>query len=159
LQDRTLPWERDLIYFKENIMKKSEVISMSGVKSEVISNCHEYYPCGCSTSDDGHCTNCCHLPSDYHCESAQTAWVIEQEARACQKQLNTCRKQLNICRKQLKKNNIKTAHDSIKSKTLTKVYIRKGGSNPVVSQVQTRPDAPAPMKSVKKNKKRRKYYV
>jgi hypothetical protein len=35
---------------------------------------------------------------------------------------------------------------SSKSKTLTEGYIRKGGSNTAVSQVQTRPDAPAPMK-------------
>lgn len=33
-----------------------------------------------------------------------------------------------------------------KSKPLTEGYIRKGGSNAAVSQVQTRPAAPAPMK-------------
>jgi hypothetical protein len=33
-----------------------------------------------------------------------------------------------------------------KSKTLTEGYIRKGGSNNAMSQVQTRPAPPAPMK-------------
>jgi hypothetical protein len=33
-----------------------------------------------------------------------------------------------------------------KSKPLTEGYLRKGGSNSAVSQIQTRPAAPAPMK-------------
>src|SRR5437868_1499180 len=33
-----------------------------------------------------------------------------------------------------------------KPKTLVEGYLRKGGSNAAVSQVQTRPPAPAPMK-------------
>ncbi len=33
-----------------------------------------------------------------------------------------------------------------KAKSLTEGYVRKGGSNTAVSQVQTRPAPPAPMK-------------
>ena len=33
-----------------------------------------------------------------------------------------------------------------KSTTLTEGYLRKGGTNNAISQIQTRPPAPAPMK-------------
>ena len=35
-----------------------------------------------------------------------------------------------------------------KRRPLTEGYLRKGGSNTAVSQIQTRPPAPAPMKPV-----------
>ena len=35
---------------------------------------------------------------------------------------------------------------NIKSMRITEGYVRKGGNNPPVSQIQTRPPAPAPMR-------------
>jgi hypothetical protein len=38
------------------------------------------------------------------------------------------------------------AHDGATKVPLSEGYIRKGGSNPPSSQIQTRPPAPAPMR-------------